>query len=110
MRWSEEVVLLLEEMRRVLAYFKWHEYWWLERRDRWEGLTAPQAEGISAYAERQAELRRNLSDEFRRLWTYVTGWVDMHDHHDDVFGLDKEERHDVDECMADSAEPIGDAM
>jgi hypothetical protein len=94
MRWSEEVHLLLEEMRRVLAYFKWHEHWWLSQRDRWEGLSSPQMEGIRAYAERQASLRRNLSEEFKSHWIYVSTWVDMHTLNDEVSGLDRAEWHD----------------
>ncbi|KAG1807133.1 uncharacterized protein BJ212DRAFT_1449387 [Suillus subaureus] len=32
-RWAEEVVLLQEEMRRVVAYFDWHAMWWDKRLD-----------------------------------------------------------------------------
>ena len=28
-RWREEVILLSEEMRRVLVYFEWKARWWM---------------------------------------------------------------------------------
>jgi hypothetical protein len=109
MRWSEEVHLLLEEMRRVLAYFEWHERWWLSLRERWEGLPAAQMEGLRAYAERQASLRRNLSKDFRSHWTYVSKWVDMHILNDEVCGLDRAEWHDAGVCPVDAGDTIDDS-
>ena len=67
LRWSEEVQLLKEEMRRVRKTLEW------EGRQ-WEGRTEPctadaaAAEGIKAYAIRQAQVRRDLLDHFTRMW------------------------------------------
>ena len=31
-RWSEEVILLNEEMQHILRYFEWKAGWWMMRR------------------------------------------------------------------------------
>lgn len=68
MRWSEEVLLLREEMRRVLAFFDWHASWWEGRAALHENLTPQMAEGMNAYARKQAHLRRSLRTSFNHLW------------------------------------------
>ncbi|KAG1784907.1 uncharacterized protein HD556DRAFT_1451293 [Suillus plorans] len=67
-RWTEEVELLLEEMRRVRVFLSWHATWWDEQADRRVGLPAAEAEGINGYARRQAVLRRNIRDAFTSMW------------------------------------------
>ncbi|KAG1789189.1 uncharacterized protein HD556DRAFT_1433840 [Suillus plorans] len=59
-RWTEEVKLLLEEMRRVREFLSWHAKWWDEQADRRVGLPPAEAEGTNAYVRRQAALRRNI--------------------------------------------------
>ncbi|KAJ7704636.1 hypothetical protein B0H14DRAFT_2647595 [Mycena olivaceomarginata] len=58
-RWSEEVMLLREEMRRVLRYLAWQGVWWrahaLLRSDVSRSITA----GIEAYALKQADWQRS---------------------------------------------------
>ena len=68
MRWSEEVLLLREEMRRVLAFLDWHAGWWDERQMLHEGVTSELAEGMTAYANMQAGMRRGLRTSFNCLW------------------------------------------
>lgn len=68
-RASEEVVLLDEEMRRVLAYLEWKASWWEQREDSRSVRDRELAEGIASYAESQAALQRSLSYSFRSLWT-----------------------------------------
>lgn len=68
MRFSEEVLLLREEMRRVLSFFKWHEKWWNEQQSRRTSLQVSVAEGVSAYAHKQASYRRALYDKFNHIW------------------------------------------
>lgn len=74
MRWSEEVELLQEEMRRTKEYFVWHAEWW-------EGHAGPYdhrsdfAEGVHAYAQRQASIRRRMRDWCVNAWRYVGAWV-----------------------------------
>lgn len=69
MRWSEEVLLLREEMRRVLAYFRWHAGWWSElaEMDR-PALSNANQEGAAAYAYKQAHMRSALRARFDHLW------------------------------------------
>lgn len=68
MRFSEEVLLLREEMRRVLEFLEWHEKWWNEQELRRTGLHAPVAEGVLAYARKQAHYRRALHNKFNHMW------------------------------------------
>jgi len=43
--------------------------WWREREDAWEGLDrAEAAEGVCAYARRQAVTECSLYEHFTRLW------------------------------------------
>lgn len=41
--------------------------WWEDRRVV-EGFTGAHAEGVGAYAARQANLMRNLADHFETMW------------------------------------------
>ncbi|KAG1725657.1 hypothetical protein EDB19DRAFT_1897750 [Suillus lakei] len=74
MRWEEEVDLLKEEQRRVIAFLDWQAgWWWCQRQGRdSEHLDDCLREGLKAYAERQASLRRALSAHFQALWTTPT--------------------------------------
>ena len=68
LRWSEEVMLLKEEMRRVRKMLEWKASWWDNRQEGWPGLDAAASEGVRAYAARQASIQRNLHARFTRLW------------------------------------------
>lgn len=70
-RWTEEVQLLLEEMRRVRAFLSWHAAWWDEQAGRRTGLPDAETEGIKGYAKRQASLRRNLQIAFDDMWVMI---------------------------------------
>ncbi|KAJ7459006.1 hypothetical protein FB451DRAFT_1097561 [Mycena latifolia] len=68
LRWSEEVDLLEEEMRRVLQFLGWRAEWWNEQiglRDLPEGA---QLEGETAYAVSQATLLTALAKQFTIDW------------------------------------------
>ncbi|RDB26169.1 hypothetical protein Hypma_006935 [Hypsizygus marmoreus] len=68
-RAKEEVMLLREEMRRVLVFLHWRSNWWRERAGwRVEGIPAATAEGIKVYALEQATLQDSLSESFRAIW------------------------------------------
>jgi hypothetical protein len=71
MRWSEEVVLLLEEMRRVLVFMKWQAGWWDEQAMRWVGLDREQQEGLIGYARRQASIRRRMLKRCKYVWRFA---------------------------------------
>ena len=49
LRWSEEVMLLKEEMRRVWKMLKWKASWWDDHQEGWPGLDAAASEGVRAY-------------------------------------------------------------
>lgn len=69
MRWSEEVLLLREEMCRVLEYFTWHTRWWLARADIHRPLLSDAIrEGLAAYAYKQAHIRMTLRVDFESMW------------------------------------------
>ncbi|PPQ76891.1 hypothetical protein CVT26_000661 [Gymnopilus dilepis] len=67
-RAREEVMLLQEEMRRVLKYLEWRAMWWRQRASLRQGLTAELAEGIQAYAKCQADIQDTLATHFKKLW------------------------------------------
>ncbi|KAF9034897.1 hypothetical protein BJ165DRAFT_1356057 [Panaeolus papilionaceus] len=46
LRATEEVMLLKEEMRRVLAYLKWKSHWWLSLRGKRVVSDKALAEGL----------------------------------------------------------------
>jgi len=70
MRWSEEVLLLQEEMRRVLQFLEWHahNHWWEDWQTTYEGSSPELAEGISAYACKQADICQSIHNSFNHLW------------------------------------------
>ena len=68
LRWTEEVMLLKEEMRRVRKTLEWKATWWEQRREGWEGQDEATREGVRAYASRQAKIQRGLHSRFTRLW------------------------------------------
>ncbi|KAL1739019.1 hypothetical protein HDZ31DRAFT_50063, partial [Schizophyllum fasciatum] len=66
-RWSEEVPLLQEEMRRVLVTLE-------HTASRWDALrsgdkrSSPQGEGARGYAASQAAVYRSLAAHFENMW------------------------------------------
>ena len=78
MRWTEEITLVQEEMRRVCAYLSFYANWWSSRAgigylNQYDPFLA---EGMVAYAERQAHLRTSLQSLFLGLWKDVKAWVE----------------------------------
>ncbi|KAJ7741395.1 hypothetical protein B0H16DRAFT_1464573 [Mycena metata] len=68
-RWEEEVMLLREEMRRVLRYLGWQANWWREHVSaRTDNLSPDVAAGIRAYALQQADLHEHLAVFFKTKW------------------------------------------
>ena len=93
MRYVEQVELLLEEMRRVLAFLEWDGNRWNTR-----ALCAPQSvndacqpsassenngpleEGLRAYALRQASVvRQRLFATFAKQWHDIPAFIDIAD-------------------------------
>ena len=68
-RWEEEVILLDEEMRRVLEFCSWKASRWKERLSLRGKVPEPLAEGLCAYAAEQADMEQRI----RTAWT--TKWA-----------------------------------
>jgi hypothetical protein len=66
-RWTEEVLLLKEEMCRIPITLRWKAQWW-EDRCVVEEFSRYHAEGARAYALRQAKLFRDIADKFEKQW------------------------------------------
>ncbi|KAF7983646.1 hypothetical protein HWV62_20596 [Athelia sp. TMB] len=67
-RWTEEVQLLIEEMRRVLRYLNWRADWWRKRETSWDDMGDDVSDGLSAYAARQADLCEAIAAHFQEKW------------------------------------------
>ncbi|KAJ7813185.1 hypothetical protein B0H13DRAFT_2469210, partial [Mycena leptocephala] len=65
-RWVEEVMLLREEMKRVMRFLRWKAIWWETQRSV-RGTEIPQAlqAGLDAYAARQAALHHGIARRFK---------------------------------------------
>lgn len=70
-RWAEEVVLLQEEMRRVITYFDWHAKWWDEHAVSRSNFAVTENEALVAYASRQANIQCSMHDHCLSLWSVV---------------------------------------
>lgn len=70
-RWEEEVQLLHEEMRRIIAFLEWHADWWDAEGSRRHFSSPQAAEGAFAYAHRQARLRCNMASHFKSVWSGI---------------------------------------
>ncbi len=66
-RAAEEVLLLREEMRRVIEFLKWKSKWWVSRVE-YQSEDGDMAEGLCAYAHKQASLQNSLSQHFQSAW------------------------------------------
>ncbi|KAJ7722085.1 hypothetical protein B0H16DRAFT_1737899 [Mycena metata] len=67
-RWEEEVLLLREEMRRVLRYLGWQADWWRQHATGRSGLEEGTAAGLRAYAVKQAAWHVALAKFFEEMW------------------------------------------
>jgi hypothetical protein len=62
------VELLAEEMRRVLVFLEWKATWWMNQGNRPFDVSPDIADGVRAYAAKQAHIHRTLADSFRQQW------------------------------------------
>lgn len=67
-RWSEEVILTVEEMRRVTQYLEWKSRWWIGRIEQCRNGSAEVKEGWSAYAKRQSAIITAMRARFLAQW------------------------------------------
>ncbi|KAJ2919067.1 hypothetical protein MD484_g1365, partial [Candolleomyces efflorescens] len=74
-RYQEEIKLVEEEMNRTLRFFDWKAADWHNKAAR-PGPIAPEyAEGLKAYAERQAALCQFLRESFKSQWKGVPSLI-----------------------------------
>lgn len=67
-RATEEVMLVREEMRRVLLFLEWSAKRWDSRANTRSKASLEMKEGLKAYALDQASLQRTLAASFKILW------------------------------------------
>jgi hypothetical protein len=67
-RWEEEVLLVREEMRRVIMFLDWKATWWDSQGPRRSDVRDDIKAGLAAYAARQACIMQNLAETFAALW------------------------------------------
>src|SRR5882724_545744 len=70
-RWEEEVILLDEEMRRILQFCDWKAKWWRNQ----PSLRTPDdnmlSEGLDAYAAQQAAQELDIAQNWEAKWKAV---------------------------------------
>jgi hypothetical protein len=67
-RWEEEVLIIQEEMRRVIMYHQWRAQWWRDQGKRRTDTDSATLHGIAAYAEKQARLCEHLARDCAIRW------------------------------------------
>ncbi|KAM6491450.1 hypothetical protein JOM56_013019 [Amanita muscaria] len=70
-RWEEEVLLIAEEMRRVVAFFEWKARWWCELSTRRTSARDDICHGVIAYAVKQARLCERMAESCASYWLPV---------------------------------------
>jgi hypothetical protein len=67
LRWKEELLLVEEEMRRTLVTLEYEAKEWISQVAP-ETVERSLGEGLTAYALRQAAIRRALASKFQKMW------------------------------------------
>lgn len=67
-RWTEEVSLLKEEMRRSIAYCRWKATWWSQQSERLGCVDPVLAEGLVAYASQQMAFESRRATAWEGKW------------------------------------------
>ncbi|KAF5390395.1 hypothetical protein D9757_005170 [Collybiopsis confluens] len=96
-RWEEECELIVEEKRRTLVSLE-HEAKLWESRQRYVGRLAVvedvvHAEGVAAYARRQAYIYRSIAATFHSLWK-LPGGQTAEEHEGDLDGASEDEEEE----------------
>ena len=88
-RWEEEVILLQEEMRRVVQFLEWRSKNWFTKVDSRTNATPVVCTGLSAYANKQGSVYHGLTIRFSQCWcstltslslphTWATAFLEVH--------------------------------
>ncbi|KAJ7429220.1 hypothetical protein B0H11DRAFT_2167516 [Mycena galericulata] len=75
-RWEEEVLLLREEMRRVVRYLEWQSAWWDAQAaapDARSDISLATQQGMSAYAWKQSCVHSELAAFYKRELSQSVG-------------------------------------
>lgn len=67
-RWSEEVELICEEMRRAITYCTWKANWWQSRAGQRPDASPEVREGLRAYALQHAQEEKALAARWSTGW------------------------------------------
>ena len=67
-RWQEELLLVQEEMRRVIAYHEWRAGWWRERSSLRTNEDPSISSGLSGYAHKQATICIRMAEQCAMYW------------------------------------------
>ncbi len=100
-RWNEEYQLLQEEMRRTVVYLEWKARWWRNQMRRRTTDDAVLAQGLHAYARRQAYQLDMLAA------SCVQKWVPLLKKHDaDIswaskYGISSTDKDEIEECNSE---------
>ena len=70
-QWKEELLIIQEEMRQVLAFFEWRSAWWLEQANKRQTLEFPIESGVIAYAHKQSTLCLRMAAHCATYWLPV---------------------------------------
>lgn len=70
-RWEEEIRILLEEMRRVIAFGEWKADWWDSQAERRAGVDMILKEGLGAYAAEHAANERAVVVSLELRWADI---------------------------------------
>ena len=68
MRWKEELMLIQEEMRRVIVFHRWKADWWRDRASVQTHDDQVVLSGISGYAHKQADICVCLAEQCAHHW------------------------------------------
>jgi hypothetical protein len=55
-------------MRRVIEFFEWKANWWVQQKDLRTNVSSEVADGLQAYAEKQAHMFRTMAGKFGAMW------------------------------------------
>lgn len=70
-RWREEIMLIEEEMRRVIAFGYWKVDWWHKQVGRRSDVEDPLLESLRAYAAEHAHLELTFAEKVDKQWAGV---------------------------------------
>ena len=76
LRWSEEILLVAEEMRRTVAFLRWWADWWNGQAGRRQAGGRLQ-NGLDAYAKRQSFQLKSLAANFCSAWHRILSINDL---------------------------------